>query len=349
MSLSLLHQIFICRTHALPQLRQFWRTFWLELANRGLYQASSGSMGFSLQELQETDSQAQKLRSKEGYEEVEGVLHHQGLLFVPGAIQTKLISRHYNDPLAGHYSIKKTYELLVQKYFLPSLQHDIDAYVKDCDVCFESKAMRHKPYGNLQSLLVPIYPWKDLSMDFVTGSPISTNWKGDSYDSILVIVDRLTKIVYYEPVKITINTPGLAEVIIAVVVRYHDLLNSIVTDTGSLFTLKFWSLLCYFLNSKRRLSNAFHLQTNGQTKRQNSTMEAYLQAFVNFKQNDWAKLLPMVAFTYNNARNANTSYTPFELKCGYHLHVSFEKNINLRSWLKTADKLLVELQEIMTA
>ena len=100
-------------------------------------------------------------------------------------------------------------------------------------------------------------------MDFVTGLPISTNWKGDSYDSILVIVDWLMKMVNYEPVKITIDAPGLAEVIIDVVICHHDLLDSIVTHRGSLFTSKFWLLLCYFLGIKRRLSTAFHPQTNG--------------------------------------------------------------------------------------
>ena len=123
-------------------------------------------------------------------------------------------------------------------------------------------------------------------MDFVTGLPILTDWKGDSYDSILVIVDRLMKMVYYEPVKVIINAPGLAKVIIDVIVRHHNLLDSIVTDWGFFFTSKFWSLLYYFLGIKRRLSTAFHPQTDDQTERQNSTMEAYLRAFVNFEQND---------------------------------------------------------------
>ena len=113
-------------------------------------------------------------------------------------------------------------------------------------------------------------------MDFVTGLPISTNRKEDSYNSILVIVDRLTKMVNYVPVKININAPGLVEVIINVVVRHYGLFNSIVTDSGFLFTSKFWSSLCYFLDIKRKLFTAFHLQTDGQTERQNSTMEAYL-------------------------------------------------------------------------
>ncbi len=100
-------------------------------------------------------------------------------------------------------------------------------------------------------------------MDFVTGLLISANWKSDSYDLILVIVDRLTKMVYYEPVKVTIDAPGLAEVIIDVVVRHHGVPESIVTDRGSLFTLKFCFSLCYFLDIKKKLSTAFEPQTDG--------------------------------------------------------------------------------------
>ena len=185
-------------------------------------------------------------------------------------------------------------------------------------------------------------------MDFVTSLRISTDWKKDSYNSILVIIDRLTKMVYYEPVKITIDTPGLAKVIIDVVVRHHGLFDSIVTDRGSLFISKFWSSLCYFFGIKRRLSPAFHLQTDGQTKMRNSTMEAYLRAFVNFKQNDWARLLPMAEFAYNNAKNASTGHTPFELNCGYHPRVSYEEDIDPRSKSKSADKLSAELWELMT-
>ena len=184
-------------------------------------------------------------------------------------------------------------------------------------------------------------------MDFVTGLPISTNWKGDSYNSILVIVNRLTKMVHYEPVKVTINTPGLAEVILDVVVRHHGLPDSIVFDRGSLFTSKFSSLLCYFLGIKRRLSTAFHPQTNRQTKRQNSTMKAYLWVFVNFEQNNWAKLLLMAEFAYNNAKNASTGHTPFELNCGYHPQMSYEEEVNPRSKSKSADELSAELRELM--
>ena len=82
--------------------------FCLELANKGPYKASIGSMRLRLQKLQETDSKAQELRTKDGYQDINGVIYHQGLPFVLKAIQTKLISRHHDNLLAGHFGIDKT-------------------------------------------------------------------------------------------------------------------------------------------------------------------------------------------------------------------------------------------------
>ena len=77
-------------------------------------------------------------------------------------------------------------------------------------------------------------------------------------------------------------------------------------------------------------------------------MEAYLRAFVNFEQNDWARLLPMAEFAYNNAKNASTGYTPSELNCGYHPRVSYEEDVDPRSKSKSADDLANDLRELMT-
>ena len=76
-------------------------------------------------------------------------------------------------------------------------------------------------------------------MDFVTGLPLSADWKDESYNSTLVIVDRLTKMVHYKPVKVTIDAPRLAEVIIDVVVWHHGLSDSIISDRRAIFTFKF--------------------------------------------------------------------------------------------------------------
>ena len=266
---------------------------------------------------------------------------------MPKIVYSKLISKYHNDFLAGHFGVKKTRELISQKYYWPSMRNDIKFYVKGCNVCLTSKTVRHKPYGDFQSLPVQTHWWKNLLLDFIIGLPISTNWKDDNYDFILVIVDQLTKMVHYKPVKVTINAPGLAEVIPDMVVWYYGLLNSIMSNRGSFFTSKFWSSLCYFLGIKGRLSTAFQPQIDGQTERQNSTMKAYLQVFVNFEQNNWAKLLPMAEFAYNNAKNASTSYIPFKLNCDYHSRMSYKEKVNPRSKLKSADKLSAELRELM--
>ena len=77
-------------------------------------------------------------------------------------------------------------------------------------------------------------------------------------------------------------------------------------------------------------------------------MEAYFQAFVNFKQNNWARLFPMAEFVYNNAKNASTGHTLFKLNCGYHPHVSYEEDFDPHSKLRTAKELSSELQELIT-
>ena len=76
-------------------------------------------------------------------------------------------------------------------------------------------------------------------------------------------------------------------------------------------------------------------------------MEAYLRAFVNWEQNDWARLLPIAEFAYNNSKNASTGHTPFELNCSYHLQMSYEEEVDPRSQSKSADELSKELRELM--
>ena len=76
-------------------------------------------------------------------------------------------------------------------------------------------------------------------------------------------------------------------------------------------------------------------------------MEAYLRAFVNWKQNDWARLLPMAEFANNNAKNTSTSYMPFELNCGFYPQVFFKNDVDFCFRSCSADKLAKELRKLM--
>ncbi len=140
--------------------------------------------------------------------------------------------------------------------------------------------------------------------------------------------------VLYKPVKITINILDLAKIILNVVVQYYSLLNSIMSNWSLVFTSKFRSSLCYFLEIKQKLSVAFHLQIDNQTEGQNSTIKVYLQTFANYEQNNWARLFLIAEFAYKNVKNIGTGHIFFEFNYDYHLYVFYKKNINLCFKLK---------------
>lgn len=137
---------------------------------------------------------------------------------MPKIIRFKFINIEYNDSLAGYFGINKTKKLIGQKYYSSSLRKDVKTYIKSCDVFLALKMVRHKPYNNLQTMLILTHHQKDLLIDFVIGFSISTNQKGETYNMIIVIVNRLTKMICYKPVRININAPGLVKVIFHVVV-----------------------------------------------------------------------------------------------------------------------------------
>ena len=120
---------------------------------------SIGEMELKLTKLQANDPTGKNIQSKnglvEGWDDVDGVFHHKSLPYSPEIIRTELISRHHDDPLVGHFRIEKTKELVTRKYYWPTLRHDVETYVKDCDVCLASKLVWYKPYRDLQSFPVP--------------------------------------------------------------------------------------------------------------------------------------------------------------------------------------------------
>src|SRR5436189_5253164 len=136
-------------------------------------------------------------------------------------------------------------------------------------------------------------------------------------DAILVIVDRFTKYVRFFPVSTTTDAADLAEL-------FHNKWeldfgppHGIVSDRGSLFTSAFWSALCYHSRVKRRLSTAFHPQTDGQTERMNQILEHYLRCYVGDNQAAWPALLRQAQYACNRARNATTGISPSEALLGF--------------------------------
>jgi hypothetical protein len=153
---------------------------------------------------------------------------------------------------------------------------EIARYVARCDTCRRVNAIYMKTAGPLQSLPIPAWKWKDISMDFIVGLPRTTQGN----DSIWVIVDRLTKNSHFLPVKTNHPVTVYAQLYIARILNLHGIPKTIVSDRGPQFVSKFWEELHKSLGTKLLHSLAYHPQTSGQTKRVNQILEDMLRACV---------------------------------------------------------------------
>ena len=119
-------------------------------------------------------------------------------------------------------------------------------------------------------------------MNFIIKLPKSTNLAiGDRYDSILVIVDKLIKYSHIIACKKKFNAKQLRYIILNRLIRYHDILKGLTSDKDKLFTSNYWKTLLLMLDTKLRMSTAYHLVTNGQIERTNQSLEQYLRHYVN--------------------------------------------------------------------
>jgi hypothetical protein len=246
---------------------------------------------------------------------VEGdLLYFEERLYIPqGPTRLRVLQSRHDFPAAGHFGFNKTLELISRDFWWPQMWKDVKEFVLSCDICSRSKTPRHRPYGLLQPLPVPRRPWSSVSMDFITDLPPS-----NSFDSIFVVVDRLTKMAHFVPCKKTSSSEDTARLFLDNVYRYHGLPDDIVSDRGTQFVSKFWRSLFEILKVDIKLSSAFHPQTDGQTERVNQVLEQYLRCSINYQQDDWTVYLSLAEFAYNNTLHASTQKTPFFSNYGYH-------------------------------
>jgi len=123
----------------------------------------------------------------------DGLLYYQGLLYVPeGPCRLRVLQSRHDFPSAGHFGYNKTMELISRDFWWPQMWKTVKDYVTTCDICSRSKIPRHRPYGLLQPLPIPETPWTSISMDFIVDLPPSK-----TFNSIFVVVDRLTKMAHF--------------------------------------------------------------------------------------------------------------------------------------------------------
>ena len=139
----------------------------------------------------------------------------------------------------------------------------------------------------------------------------------------MVVVDRLTKMIHVEALQ-SLETEEVAETFYNRIYRYHGLPDSIVSDRGSQFISALWTRLCKRLGIQRRLSTAYHPESDGQTEEANKGIKQYLLSYINYMQDDWARWLAGAEFASNNVESVSTTCTPFLANSGQHPRMGFE-------------------------
>jgi hypothetical protein len=164
----------------------------------------------------------------------------------------------------------------------------------------------------LQPLKIPEWKWEEIGIDFIVGLPRTQA----GYDSIWVIVDKLTKVAHFILVKTTYSRATLAELYMPRIVCLHGVPKKIVFDRGSQFTSKFWEKLNESMDTKLNFSSTYHPQTDGQIARTNQLLQDMLRACALNYGKSWDKSLPYAEFSYDNSYRASIKMTPCEALYG---------------------------------
>ncbi|MBW0558476.1 hypothetical protein O181_098191, partial [Austropuccinia psidii MF-1] len=184
------------------------------------------------------------------------------------AIQLSILQKCHDSSLARNPGQENTLKLVKRDFHWSGMTQFIKNYVSSCQQCSRNKNIHHKNFGLLKPVPIPNFPWICLSMDFITLFPLS-----NSFDSILVIVDKFSKMVAFIPTMSSITSLDLTHLFIKNIFSKRGLPSSIVSDRGPLLVSSFWTNLCQELKISRDLATAYHQETYGKTERVNQILQ----------------------------------------------------------------------------
>jgi len=182
-------------------------------------------------------------------------------------------------------------------------------------------------------------PWSHISADFITKLPLV-----QGYNSILVVVDRLMKMVHFIPTMEKTSAEGLARLFRDNIWKLHGLSESIISDRESQFATGLMKELNKILRIENKMSTVFYPQTDRQTKRINQELEQYLRMFVDHKQEQWPDWLGMAEFTYNNKMHSSTKTSPFKVNYGQDPRMGFE--VRRKGKYERVEKFVIKMKKV---
>ena len=239
-----------------------------------------------------------------------------------------------------HQGVKKTLEIVERNYYWPKLQRDVEDFVRSCEICARSKKSTQQPLGLLNPIKPPKQPWTEVTMDFVE---LPMTEKGNNYAA--VIIDRLSKMGHFIACKKTITASEFAERFLRGVVKYHGFPKKIISDRDNRFTSKFWRELFAKFGTRLGMSSAYHPESDGQSENRVKVLRTLLRSFAQEHGHEWDQYLHLAEFAYNNAKNATTKKTPFEVVYGYRPVTPLDISSGTTN-VPAVDKKVVEIKEV---
>jgi len=234
-------------------------------------------------------------------------------IYIPSPLRQTVFRALHSSPTAGHPGRDATLELIRRDYYWPGLRSNIEEWVRNCDICQRTKALRHKPHGELKPVDPVTERWKVVTTDFITGLP---SCRGS--DAIWTATDKGTKMVHLAPTVTTLDSEGSQHLYLDRVWKLHGTQAKIITDRGPQFASRFTKDIHKHLGIQTALSTAYHPQTDGQSERTNQEVEQVLRTVVAWHQDDWVDWLPLVEFALNNRYKKALGTTPFYANYGFH-------------------------------
>ncbi|GJU41936.1 putative reverse transcriptase domain-containing protein [Tanacetum coccineum] len=264
--------------------------------------------------LVENAKNPEAIRTEKLEPRTDGTLCLNGRSWLPcyGDLRTVIMHESHKSKYSIHPGSDKMYQDMKKLYWWPNMKADIATYVSKCLTCAKVKAEHQRPSGLLVQPKIPEWKWDNITMDFVTKLPKSSQ----GYDTIWVIVDRLTKSVIFTPMRETDPLDKLARMYLKEVVTRHGIPVSIICDRDPRFASNFWRSLQNALGTNLDMSTAYHPQTDGQSERTIQTLEDMLRACAIDFGKGWVNHLPLVEFSYNNSYHASIKAAPFEALYG---------------------------------
>ncbi|GJR06600.1 putative reverse transcriptase domain-containing protein [Tanacetum coccineum] len=235
-------------------------------------------------------------------------LHGRSWLPCYGDLRSVIMHESHKSKYSIHPGSEKMYQDMKKLYWWPNMKADIATYVSKCLTCARVKAEHQRPSGLLVQPEIPEWKWDNITMDFITKLPKSSQ----GFNTIWVIVDRLTKSAHFLPIRENDPLDKLARLYLNRIVARHGIPASIICDRDGRFTSNFWRSFQKALGTDISMSTAYHPETDGQSERTIQTLEDMLRACVIDFGKGWVKHLPLAKFSYNNSYHASIKAAPYE-------------------------------------